>query len=87
MACKSSTIARARTTWCAFSAANPSRVTPRPPSSANQRDDTLVADARFLILKRMQSAEERQAYLEQVRIRRRYRLEAPSGFSYHRALP
>jgi phosphonate transport system substrate-binding protein len=39
-----------------------------PPSAINERDGTLVADARFLIVKNMQSAEERAAYLEQVRV-------------------
>jgi len=39
-----------------------------PPSAANQRDGTLVGDARFLILKRMQSQEERASFLEQVRV-------------------
>jgi len=39
-----------------------------PPSAINERDGTLVADARFLIVKNMKSAEERAAYLEQVRI-------------------
>jgi len=39
-----------------------------PPSSANQRDGTMIGDARFLILKRMQTLSERKDYLEQVRI-------------------
>ncbi len=39
-----------------------------PPSAANYRDGTLVGDARFLILKRMQTVAEREAYLEQVRV-------------------
>lgn len=39
-----------------------------PPSEANVSDGTLVGDARFLIVKNMQSAEERAAYLEEVRI-------------------
>jgi phosphonate transport system substrate-binding protein len=39
-----------------------------PPSAANQRDGTLVGDARFLILKNMTSQEERAELLEQVRI-------------------
>jgi len=39
-----------------------------PPSAANVSDGTLVGDARFLIVKNMQSAEERAAYLEEVRI-------------------
>lgn len=39
-----------------------------PPSAVNQRDGTLVGDARFLIVKNMQTVEERRAYLEQVRI-------------------
>ena len=39
-----------------------------PPSAINERDGTLVADARFLIVKNMQTAEERAAYLEQVRV-------------------
>jgi len=39
-----------------------------PPSATNERDGTLVADARFLIVKNMKSAEERAAYLEQVRV-------------------
>jgi ABC transporter, phosphonate, periplasmic substrate-binding protein len=39
-----------------------------PPSAVNERDGTLVADARFLIVKNMQSAEERASYLEQVRV-------------------
>jgi phosphonate transport system substrate-binding protein len=39
-----------------------------PPSEANVSDGTLVGDARFLIVKNMQSAEERAAYLEDVRI-------------------
>jgi ABC-type phosphate/phosphonate transport system substrate-binding protein len=39
-----------------------------PPSSANARDGTLVGDARFLILKRMQTIAERHEYLDKVRI-------------------
>jgi len=39
-----------------------------PPSSVNQRDGTLIGDARFLILKRMQTIQERKDYLDQVRI-------------------
>jgi phosphonate transport system substrate-binding protein len=39
-----------------------------PPSAINERDGTLVADARFLIVKNMKTAEERAAYLEQVRV-------------------
>jgi phosphonate transport system substrate-binding protein len=39
-----------------------------PPSAANARDGTLVGDARFLILKRMQTVAEREAYLDQVRV-------------------
>jgi len=39
-----------------------------PPSQANSRDGTLVGDARFLILKRMQTLEERLDYLSRVRI-------------------
>jgi phosphonate transport system substrate-binding protein len=39
-----------------------------PPSAANQRDGTLVGDARFLILKNMTSQEERAELLENVRI-------------------
>jgi ABC-type phosphate/phosphonate transport system substrate-binding protein len=39
-----------------------------PPSAANVSDGTLVGDARFLIVKNMQSPDERAAYLEQVRI-------------------
>jgi phosphonate transport system substrate-binding protein len=39
-----------------------------PPSAANQRDGTLVGDARFLILKNMTSQEERAEFLDQVRI-------------------
>jgi ABC-type phosphate/phosphonate transport system substrate-binding protein len=39
-----------------------------PPSEANRRDGTLVGDARFLIVKNMQTVEEREAYLEQVRV-------------------
>jgi phosphonate transport system substrate-binding protein len=39
-----------------------------PPSAANQRDGTLVGDARFLILKNMTSQEERADLLDQVRI-------------------
>ncbi len=39
-----------------------------PPSAANLRDGTLVGDARFLILKNMQSQEERAELLDQVRI-------------------
>jgi len=39
-----------------------------PPSAANQRDGTLVGDARFLILKNMGSQEERARLLDEVRI-------------------
>jgi ABC-type phosphate/phosphonate transport system substrate-binding protein len=39
-----------------------------PPSAVNERDGTLVGDARFLILKNMQTVAEREAYLDQVRI-------------------
>ncbi len=39
-----------------------------PPSAANRRDGTLVGDARFLILKNMQTASERAALLDEVRI-------------------
>ncbi|HOC43530.1 MAG TPA: PhnD/SsuA/transferrin family substrate-binding protein [Thermoanaerobaculales bacterium] len=39
-----------------------------PPSAINERDGTLVADARFLIVKNMKTAGERAAYLEQVRV-------------------
>jgi ABC-type phosphate/phosphonate transport system substrate-binding protein len=39
-----------------------------PPSAANELDGTLVGDARFLILKNMQTIEERQRYLEEVRV-------------------
>ena len=39
-----------------------------PPSAANQRDGTLVGDARFLILKNMTSQEERAELLQGVRI-------------------
>jgi ABC-type phosphate/phosphonate transport system substrate-binding protein len=39
-----------------------------PPSAANARDGTLVGDARFLILKNMQTAEDRAALLNEVRI-------------------
>jgi len=39
-----------------------------PPSAANARDGTLVGDARFLILKNMQTAEERAELLDEVRI-------------------
>ncbi len=39
-----------------------------PPSVANERDGTMVGDARFLIVKNMESMEERISYLEQVRI-------------------
>jgi phosphonate transport system substrate-binding protein len=39
-----------------------------PPSPAHERDQTLVGDARFLIVKNMQTVEERLAYLDQVRI-------------------
>jgi ABC-type phosphate/phosphonate transport system substrate-binding protein len=39
-----------------------------PPSPTQERDGTLVGDARFLIIKNMQTVEERQAYLETVRI-------------------
>jgi len=39
-----------------------------PPSASNVADGTLVGDARFLIVKRMQTIEERRAFLEEVRI-------------------
>jgi ABC-type phosphate/phosphonate transport system substrate-binding protein len=39
-----------------------------PPSAANERDGTKVGDARFLILKNMQSQEERDAFLQTVRV-------------------
>ncbi len=39
-----------------------------PPSAANELDGTLVGDARFLILKNMQTVEERERYLEEVRV-------------------
>jgi len=39
-----------------------------PPSDVNLRDGTLIGDARFLIVKNMRTAEERAAYVEQVRI-------------------
>ena len=39
-----------------------------PPSAVNERDGTLVGDARFLIVKNMQTVDERRAYLEQVRV-------------------
>jgi len=39
-----------------------------PPSSANYRDGTLVGDARFLILKGMATVEERERYLDEVRL-------------------
>ncbi len=39
-----------------------------PPSAANELDGTLVGDARFLILKNMQTVDERRSYLEQVRV-------------------
>jgi ABC-type phosphate/phosphonate transport system substrate-binding protein len=39
-----------------------------PPSAANERDGTLVGDARFLILKNMKTAAEREALLNEVRI-------------------
>jgi len=39
-----------------------------PPSAANERDGTLVGDARFLILKNMKTAAEREALLDEVRI-------------------
>jgi ABC-type phosphate/phosphonate transport system substrate-binding protein len=39
-----------------------------PPSAANQRDGTLVGDARFLILKNMPTQEERVKLLNEVRI-------------------
>ena len=39
-----------------------------PPSEANERDGTMVGDARFLIVKNMKTMEERRSYLEQVRI-------------------
>jgi ABC-type phosphate/phosphonate transport system substrate-binding protein len=39
-----------------------------PPSATNQRDGTLVGDARALILKRMATRAEREAFLSEVRI-------------------
>ena len=39
-----------------------------PPSAANYRDGTMVGDARFLILKNMQTQEERFEYLDKVRV-------------------
>jgi len=39
-----------------------------PPSAANELDGTLVGDARFLILKNMRTVEERERYLEEVRV-------------------
>lgn len=39
-----------------------------PPSAVNERDGTLVGDARFLILKNMRTVAEREAFLDQVRI-------------------
>jgi ABC-type phosphate/phosphonate transport system substrate-binding protein len=39
-----------------------------PPSAANERDGTKVGDARFLILKNMQSQDERDEFLETVRV-------------------
>jgi len=39
-----------------------------PPSAANTRDGTLVGDARFLLIKNMQTVEERLAFLDEVRI-------------------
>jgi phosphonate transport system substrate-binding protein len=39
-----------------------------PPSATNERDGTLVADARFLLLKNMPTVEQRLEYLDQVRI-------------------
>ena len=39
-----------------------------PPSAVNERDGTLVGDARFLILKNMATVEQRRAYLEEVRV-------------------
>ncbi len=39
-----------------------------PPSEANELDGTLIGDARFLILKNMQTVEERKRYLEEVRV-------------------
>jgi phosphonate transport system substrate-binding protein len=39
-----------------------------PPSAANERDGTKVGDARFLILKNMQDQEQRDRFLETVRV-------------------
>ena len=39
-----------------------------PPSAANEVDGTLVGDARFLIVKNMKTIEERERYLEEVRV-------------------
>ncbi len=39
-----------------------------PPSPAHERDGTLVGDARFLIIKNMQTVAERQAFIDRVRI-------------------
>ncbi len=39
-----------------------------PPSAANQRDGTMVGDARFLILKNMATQAEREQLLDEVRI-------------------
>jgi ABC-type phosphate/phosphonate transport system substrate-binding protein len=39
-----------------------------PPSAANERDGTRIGDARFLIVKNMQSQEERDAFLATVRV-------------------
>ena len=39
-----------------------------PPSASNVADGTLVGDARFLIVKRMQTIEERRTFLDEVRI-------------------
>jgi len=39
-----------------------------PPSAANQRDGTFVGDARFLIVKRMQTEAERLRFIEDVRV-------------------
>jgi phosphonate transport system substrate-binding protein len=39
-----------------------------PPSPAHERDGTLVGDARYLIVKNMQTVQQRKAYLEEVRI-------------------
>ena len=39
-----------------------------PPSEENQRDGTMVADARMILIKNMPTQEERRRFLEQVRI-------------------